>query len=82
MKCTVLTIRWNTVLYAVNAIGRDNRHYTIMMVRGNGAVLARRWHTENSDRSQPFTVKSFVHPEFRSEETLRYIAWLKGFAVL
>jgi hypothetical protein len=70
------------VLYAVNAIGRDDRHYTVMMVKGKGAVLARRWYTENEKRGKPFTVKSFVHPELRSEETLRYIAWLKGFVVI
>lgn len=77
----MITTKWNTVLYAVNAIGRDDRHYALMMVRGNGAVLARRWHIEDS-RHKPFTVKSFVHPSFRSEETLRYIAWLKGFVVI
>lgn len=70
------------MLFAVSAIGRDDRHYTLMMVTGNGAVLARRWYTENSNRSQPFTMKSFVHPAFRSEETLRYIAELKGFVVI
>lgn len=78
----MLTTKWNNVLYAVNAIGRDDRHYTLMMVIGNGAVLGRRWYTEKGNRSQPFTVKSFVHPAFRSEETLRYIAWLKGFVVI
>ena len=78
----MLTTKWNTVLYAVNAIGHDNRHYTIMMVAGNGAVLARRWYTQHPSRSKPFTVKALVHPELRSEETLRFVAWLEGLVVL
>lgn len=74
----MLATNWNTVLYAVNAIGRDARHYTVMMVR-NGTVLARRHGLKENRR---LVIRGHVAPEFRDEETLRYIAWLKGFVVL
>jgi hypothetical protein len=77
----VLTTKWNNVLAAVNAIGRDDRHYTLMMVT-NGTVLGRRHGNRGIVEINRIVLKGNIHPAFRTEETLRYVAWLKGFTVL
>lgn len=73
----LLERKWNQVICAVNAIGNDACHYTIMML-SNGTVLARR----HKDVGRRMVLRGHVPPVFRDEETLRYIAYLKGFAVL
>lgn len=74
-------LRFTSVLWAINAIGRDDRHYTLFMLR-NGEVIARRYGNHGQGPYDRIKLKRFVHPDFRTEETLRYIADLKGFIAL
>lgn len=77
----MLTTKWNNVLAAINAIGYDDRHYTLMMVT-NGTVIGRRHGVRGTVTINRIILKGNIHPALRTEETLRYVAWLKGFVVL
>lgn len=72
---------FSPVVCTINMIGRDDHHWTMMALR-DGRVVARRHGNQGQRKLSRVVIKHWLHPEFRDEETLRYIAELKGFAAL
>jgi hypothetical protein len=80
MRCSVVD-SVNAVAYAINAIGRDDRHYTVMMLQ-SGEIVARRYGRSGMGYFNRITIRSSTHPLLRSEEMLRSVASAKGFVAL